>query len=161
MTQQPSTAAVAEDHQPNPALGELAVVSSAAEEGGTFGRTTIAEVIVVKIAAMAAREIPGVHDTGGGLSRTVEAVRDRVPGGRRSVVRGVRAAVGERQAAIDIELVVEYGAVVPEVVWHVRENVASCVERITGLEVIEVNVDVRDMNLPEDESFIAEALRVA
>ncbi|MEY9998018.1 putative alkaline shock family protein YloU [Streptomyces sp. V4I8] len=134
---------------------------SGADEDVTPGKTTIADVIVVKVAGMAAREIPGVHDTGGGLSRALDAVRDRAPGGRRHLGRGVKAEVGERQTAISIDLVVEQGAVVPEVVWHVRENVISSVERITGLEVVEVNVAVNDVHLPDDESFISEALRVA
>lgn len=121
------------------------------EPAGTRGRTSIADVVVVKVAGMAAREIPGVHDMGGGLSRTLGAVRDRVPGGRPNVGRGVKAEVGERQAAIDVELVVEYGVPVPDVARDVRENVIGAVERITGLEVVEVNVAVTDVRLPGDE----------
>ncbi|WP_420082304.1 Asp23/Gls24 family envelope stress response protein [Streptomyces sp. JL4002] len=121
------------------------------EPAGTRGRTSIADVVVVKVAGMAAREIPGVHDMGGGLSRTLGAVRDRVPGGRPNVGRGVKAEVGERQTAIDVELVVEYGVPVPDVARDVRENVIGAVERITGLEVVEVNVAVTDVRLPGDE----------
>ncbi|MFI8363864.1 Asp23/Gls24 family envelope stress response protein [Streptomyces sp. NPDC085612] len=121
------------------------------EPAGTRGRTSIADVVVVKVAGMAAREIPGVHDMGGGLSRTLGAVRDRVPGGRPNVGRGAKAEVGERQAAIDVELVVEYGVPVPDVARDVRENVIGAVERITGLEVVEVNVAVTDVRLPGDE----------
>ena len=159
MTQQLNMAEIAGDG-PAPAIGGLAIMSGA-DEDVTPGKTTIADVIVVKVAGMAAREIPGVHDTGGGLSRALDAVRDRAPGGRRHLGRGVKAEVGERQTAISIDLVVEQGAVVPEVVWHVRENVISSVERITGLEVVEVNVAVIDVHLLDDESFISEALRVA
>ncbi|MFJ3876886.1 Asp23/Gls24 family envelope stress response protein [Streptomyces sp. NPDC090077] len=118
---------------------------------GTRGRTSIADAVVVKIAGMAAREIPGVHDMGGGLSRTLGAVRDRVPGGRPNLGRGVKVEVGERQAAIDIELVVEYGVPVPDVARDVRENVIGAVERITGLEVVEVNIAVNDVHLPGDD----------
>ncbi|MFF7641844.1 Asp23/Gls24 family envelope stress response protein [Streptomyces canus] len=115
------------------------------------GRTSIADIVVVKVAGIAAREIPGVYDMGGGLSRTIGAVRDRVPGGRPNVGRGVKVEVGERQTAIDLDLVVEYGAPVMDVARDVRENVISAVERITGLEVVEVNVTVNDVRLPEDE----------
>ncbi|MFG2621225.1 Asp23/Gls24 family envelope stress response protein [Streptomyces sp. NPDC048507] len=123
----------------------------ALEPGATRGRTSIADVVVVKIAGMAAREVPGVHDMGGGLSRTLGAVRDRVPGGRPQLGRGVKVEIGERQAAIDVELVVEYGVPVPDVARDVRENVIGAVERITGLEVVEVNVTVNDVHLPGDE----------
>ncbi|WP_405949472.1 Asp23/Gls24 family envelope stress response protein [Streptomyces prunicolor] len=115
------------------------------------GRTSIADVVVVKVAGIAAREIPGVHDMGGGLSRSIGAVRDRVPGGRPNVGRGVKVEVGERQTAIDLDLVVEYGVSVMDVAQDVRENVITAVERITGLEVVEVNVTVNDVHLPDDD----------
>lgn len=104
----------------------------------------------LKVAGIAAREIPGVHDMGGGLSRGIGAVRDRVPGGRPNVGRGVKVEVGERQTAIDLDLVVEYGVSVMDVAQDVRENVISAVERITGLEVVEVNVVINDVHLPDE-----------
>ncbi|MFD7033526.1 Asp23/Gls24 family envelope stress response protein [Streptomyces sp. NPDC059917] len=125
--------------------------SGVSEPPSTRGKTSIADVVVVKIAGMAAREIPGVHDMGGGLSRTLGAVRDRVPGGRPNVGRGVKVEVGERQAAIDVDLVVEYGVPITDVARDVRENVIAAVERITGLEVVEVNVAVNDVHLPGDD----------
>ncbi|MFC8825538.1 Asp23/Gls24 family envelope stress response protein [Streptomyces sp. NPDC057137] len=125
--------------------------TGASEPAATRGRTSIADVVVVKIAGMAAREIPGVYDMGGGLSRTLGAVRDRVPGGRPNVGRGVKVEVGERQTAIDLDLVVEYGVPITDVARDVRENVIAAVERITGLEVVEVNVTVNDVHLPDDE----------
>ncbi|AZM93550.1 MULTISPECIES: Asp23/Gls24 family envelope stress response protein [unclassified Streptomyces] len=131
------------------------------EPAGTRGRTSIADTVVVKIAGRAAREIPGVHDMGGGLSRTLGAVRDRVPGGRPNVGRGVKVEVGERQAAIDVELVVEYGVPVPDVARDVRENVIGAVERITGLEVVEVNIAVTDVHLPGDDEDDTGESRVA
>ncbi|MGW6020332.1 Asp23/Gls24 family envelope stress response protein [Streptomyces sp. NPDC055099] len=126
--------------------------TGAAQPAATRGKTSIADVVVVKIAGMAAREIPGVFDMGGGLSRTIGAVRDRVPGGRPNVGRGVKVEVGERQTAIDLDIVVEYGVPITDVAHDVRENVISAVERITGLEVVEVNVAVNDVHLPEDDS---------
>ncbi|WP_328581343.1 Asp23/Gls24 family envelope stress response protein [Streptomyces sp. NBC_00370] len=122
-----------------------------AEPAATRGKTAIADLVVVKIAGTAARDIPGVHDMGGGLSRTLGAVRNRVPGGRPNVGRGVKVEVGERQTAIDLDLVVEYGVPITDVARDVRENVIAAVERITGLEVVEVNIAVNDVHLPEDD----------
>ncbi|MEU6401998.1 Asp23/Gls24 family envelope stress response protein [Streptomyces sp. NPDC046985] len=117
----------------------------------TRGRTTIADGVVEKIAGLAAREVPGVYALGSGLSRTFGAVRDRVPGGSKAVTRGVKAEVGEVQTALDLEIVVEYGVSITEVAGSVRENVIAAVERMAGLEVVEVNIAVSDVNLPEDE----------
>ncbi|MBT2384227.1 Asp23/Gls24 family envelope stress response protein [Streptomyces sp. ISL-11] len=115
------------------------------------GRTTIADGVVEKIAGLAARDVVGVHAMGGGLARTFGAVRDRVPGGGKSVSRGVKAEVGEVQTALDLEIVVDYGVAIADVARAVRENVISAVERMTGLEVVEVNIAVSDVKLPDEE----------
>ncbi|KJK49818.1 Asp23/Gls24 family envelope stress response protein [Streptomyces sp. NPDC056254] len=118
---------------------------------GDRGRTTIADGVVEKIAGLAAREVVGVHALGSGLSRTFGAVRDRVPGGQKAAVsRGVKAEVGEVQTALDLEIVVDYGVSIRDVARAVRENVVSAVERMTGLEVVEVNIAVSDVKLPDE-----------
>ncbi|MFJ6567333.1 Asp23/Gls24 family envelope stress response protein [Streptomyces sp. NPDC091292] len=129
--------------------------SGAVKRGGgdpaARGRTTIADGVVEKIAGLAARDVVGVHAMGSGLSRTFGAVRDRVPGGTRSVARGVKAEVGEVQTALDLEIVVDYGVSIAEVARAVRENVIASVERMTSLEVVEVNIAVSDVKLPDEE----------
>ncbi|MFE3069465.1 Asp23/Gls24 family envelope stress response protein [Streptomyces sp. NPDC059247] len=118
------------------------------------GRTTIADGVVEKIAGLAARDVVGVHAMGSGLSRTFGAVRDRVPGGggaKANVTRGVKAEVGEVQTALDLEIVVDYGVSIADVAGDVRENVIAAVERMTGLEVVEVNIAVSDVKLPDEE----------
>ncbi|MFB7651605.1 MULTISPECIES: Asp23/Gls24 family envelope stress response protein [unclassified Streptomyces] len=116
------------------------------------GRTSIADIVVLKIAAMATREVGGVHAMGNVFRRAAGAVRDATPGaGRASVTRGVKAEVGERQAAIDLAIVAEYGARIGDVADEVRENVISTLERLTGLEVVEVNIYVSDVHLPDEE----------
>ncbi|MGH8997510.1 MAG: Asp23/Gls24 family envelope stress response protein, partial [Acidimicrobiales bacterium] len=71
------------------------------------GVTQIAEVVVSKIAAIATREIPGVHAMGKGLARAFGSLRSRVPGGTATdtTTQGIMVEVGERQAAIDIDIV--------------------------------------------------------
>jgi uncharacterized alkaline shock family protein YloU len=119
-------------------------------EPASRGRTTIADGVVEKIAGLAARDVVGVHAMGSGLARTFGAVRDRVPGGGRSVTRGVKAEVGEVQTALDLDIVVDYGVSIVEVARAVRENVIAAVERMTGLEVVEVNIAVDDVKLPDE-----------
>jgi uncharacterized alkaline shock family protein YloU len=122
-----------------------------AGNGSGQGRTQIADGVVAKIAGMAAREIGGVHAMGGGTARMVGVVRDAVGGSSGSVAQGVSVEVGERQAAVDIDLVVEYGAAIQDLAAAVRRNVTSAVERMTGLEVTEINIKVDDIHLPEDD----------
>jgi uncharacterized alkaline shock family protein YloU len=117
----------------------------------TRGRTTVADGVVEKIAGLAAREVVGVHAMGAGMTRTFGAMRDRVPGSRTSVARGVKAEVGEVQTALDLDIVVDYGVSIVEVAREVRENVIASVERMTGLEVVEVNIAIDDVKLPDED----------
>lgn len=118
------------------------------------GRTSIADHVVTKVAGMAAREVGGVFEMGGGPARAFGAVRSRIPGAATtgSAARGVTVEVGERQTAVDIRLVVDYGASIPDVAAAVRRNVVNGVEKMTGLEVTEVNISVDDIHLPGDEA---------
>jgi uncharacterized alkaline shock family protein YloU len=116
------------------------------------GKTTIAASVVQKIAGIAAREISGVYAMGGGVSRAFGAIRDRIPGGGgTSSTSGVQVEVGEKQAAVDLDIVVEYGASIVDLARAVRRNVITAVERMTGLEVIEVNIAVNDIHLPSED----------
>ncbi len=115
------------------------------------GRTSIADAVVQKVAGVAAREISGVYAVGGGSARALGAIKDRMPGTASSASSGITAEVGERQAAIDLVLVVEYGVSIVDVAQAVRRNVISSIEGMTGLEVTEVNVNVNDVHLPSEE----------
>ena len=126
------------------------------------GRTSIADSVVLKIAGVAAREVAGVHAMGTGGARAFGALKERLPGGSSgSPGQGVSVEVGERQAAIDIDVVVEYGVSIPDGSQAVRRNVIQRVERMTGLEVTEVNISVDDVYLGgEDEEEEPEPARV-
>jgi uncharacterized alkaline shock family protein YloU len=115
------------------------------------GNTTIADGVVQKIAGVSAREVSGVYALGGGAARTLGAIRERIPGSSQSAGQGVAVEVGERQTAIDLDLVTEYGISIVELSRAVRRNVISAVEGMTGLEVTEVNVSVNDVHLPSDD----------
>lgn len=116
------------------------------------GKTTIASSVVQKIAGIAAAEISGVHALGGGFSRAFGEIRERIPGSAgASHTSGVAVEVGEKQAAIDLDLIVEYGASIVELAKVVRRNVIGAVERMTGLEVIEVNIAVNDIHIASDD----------
>jgi uncharacterized alkaline shock family protein YloU len=115
------------------------------------GKTTIADVVVSKIAGIAAREVPGVHElVGQGMGAAVTGLAQRVG---RSDARstGVNVEVGEREAAIDFRLTVEYGVSIPQLAVDVRSNVMDRLQTMTGLRVKEVNIDVVDLFFPQEE----------
>lgn len=136
-------------------LAAAPTTTPATTSGGALvteqGRTSIADTVVSKIAGIAAREISGVHDLGGGTARAVGALRERIPGSRTNLSQGVGVEVGEHQAAVDLDIVAEYGVAIADLAAAIRRNVVDAVERMTGLEVTEVNITVHDVFLESDE----------
>ena len=152
---------------PSSSSSQASSSSAVARSGGgdltsSQGRTSIADSVVQKIAGIAAREISGVYDLGGGAARAFGAVRERIPGGgaQANVSQGVTVEVGETQAAVDLNVVVEYGVAITDLASSIRRNVISAVERMTGLQVTEVNISVDDIHLPSDDDGSQEPTRV-
>ncbi|QNE16871.1 Asp23/Gls24 family envelope stress response protein [Kribbella qitaiheensis] len=122
-----------------------------ADSTDSQGKTSIADTVVSKIAGIATREVSGVYDLGGTAARTVGMIRDRIPGSKTNLSQGVTVEVGERQAAIDLQIIVEYGVSIADLAQGIRRNVISAVERMTGLEVTEVNIAVSDIHLEGED----------
>lgn len=127
-------------------MAENEVKNNEENQAPEGGRTIIEDNVVGKIAGVAAREVSGVHALGGGAARMVGALRDSIPGSRTNLQQGVEVEVGERQAAVDVAIVAEYGVAIHQLAEAIRENITSAIERMTGLEVTEVNVTVHDVH---------------
>ena len=115
-----------------------------------LGTIKIADEVVSIIAGLAATEIDGIAGMSGGL----------VGGGRKNFSKGVRVEVGEREAAIDLYVIVKYGVRIPDVALTAQENIKRAIENMTGLSVVEVNVHVQGVNFPEEEENAVEEVRV-
>ncbi|OKL46685.1 hypothetical protein BSR29_07475 [Boudabousia liubingyangii] len=135
-------------------------VKDAPADANNRGTTTIADQVVAKVAGLAMAEVDGVYAVGGGFSRALGAAREAF-GASRNVTQGVSVEVGQKQAAIDLTLIVEYPYPIHEVAEAVRRSVLTNVENMVGLEVVEVNIDVTDVHVPgvdkEEEKKAAEA----
>jgi len=150
-----------------PASTSAAVTSKSASEptknrlATEDGKISVAQGVVQKIAGMATREISGVHAMGSGASRTFGSVRERIPGSSGpNVAQGVSVEVGETQAAIDVDIVIEYGVSIADLGRSIQRNVKQSVERMTGLEVVEVNVSVDDVYLDKSDDDQQDTSRV-
>jgi len=116
------------------------------------GKVTVAHGVVQKIAGIACREISGVHAMGASTSRAFGAVRERIPGSSGpNISQGVGVEVGETEAAIDLDIVVEYGVSIADLGRSIQSNVKQAVQSMTGLNVVEVNVNVNDLYLPGED----------
>ncbi|MFD4029451.1 Asp23/Gls24 family envelope stress response protein [Streptomyces sp. NPDC058637] len=113
---------------------------------GPRGTTTVADNVVAVIAGIAARETDGIYALGGGASRKPGSLRGRVSRSS-DPSKGVEVEVGEAQAAIDLDVIVEYGEPVGDAAKEIRSRVTDAVETMTGLEVVEININVLDVHL--------------
>ena len=102
------------------------------------GSVRIADEVVAVIAGVAATQVAGVAAMSGGI---VGGLSERL--GLKNLQKGVKVEVGEKEAALDLHVVVDYGVRIPEVAQHVQESVKLAVEQMTGLQVVEVNVHVQ------------------
>ena len=60
-------------------------------------------------------------------------------------IKGVNAEVGSKEVAIDLEVIAEYGKNIPAAFDKTIEKVKANVEKMTGLTVVEVNMNVNDV----------------
>ena len=110
------------------------------------GHVRISDEVVGVIAGIAATEVEGVAGMSGGF---VGGLTEML--GKRNLAKGVRVEVGEREAAIDLYIIVEYGVRIPRVAQQVQENVKQAVESMTGLEVVRVNIHIQGVAFPSEE----------
>ncbi len=110
-----------------------------------IGAIKITDEVVAIIAGIAAIEVPGVTSMSGGIAGGIaEAL------GRKNLSKGVKVEVGEKEAAIDLYIIVEYGFRIPDVAWTIQEKVKQTVEDMTGLNVVEVNIHIQGVNLEKE-----------
>jgi len=108
------------------------------EEKNGLGAIRIADDVVSIIAGLAASEVSGVVSMSSGV---VGGIAEKL--GRKSLSKGVKVEVGEKEAAVDLFIVVEYGSSIPEVAARIQDAVKSAIEKMTGVAVVEVNVNVQ------------------
>jgi len=124
------------------------------QTAGASGTTKLTDLAIAKVAAGAARDIPGVHALGLGTSRALGAIRDAV-GSTYEPAHGVSVEVGTTQVAIDIVLTASFGVPLHELASKVRGAVFAAVQELTGLQVIEVNIEIGDVHIPVPDEHAA------
>lgn len=132
-----------------------AVPGSGLNTDTTHGTTKVDDGVVAKIAGIAAREVPGVHDLGGGAARAIGALRTRLNQADQS--QGITVEVGETQAAVDVTVVAEYPIPLHHVADGIRTAITTAIETLVGLEVTQVNVEITDVHIPSDDDADADA----
>lgn len=113
------------------------------EEISVEGNDTIkiANDAVATYAGIAVSEVQGVYGMAGGFAGITEALS-----GRKNLAKGIKVEVTDKNARIDVNIIVEYGARIPDVAFEIQTRVKKSVENMTGLKVLEVNVHVQGVH---------------
>ncbi len=120
------------------------------------GNVNISDEVVAVIASMAAAGVKGVagmvSGVAGGFAELI---------GKKNLSKGVKIVKTENQVTLDLSIIVEYGAKIPDVAWEVQEKVKGEVEAMTSLDVTAVNISVEGVNVPADTAQPAKKTEVA
>ena len=108
----------------------------------------IANDVVAVIAGVAVSEVPGVSEMAGGFAGGITEVLS----GKKNLAKGIKVEVGEKDAKIDVNIIVEYGVRIPDVAFEIQNRVKKSVENMTGLKVSEVNVHVQGVKTEREEN---------
>ena len=110
-------------------------------ENGTEGIKIASDVIAI-ISGVAVSEVSGVFSMAGGFAGGITEVLK----GKKNLAKGIKVDATDSKAKIDVNIIVEYGARIPDVAFEIQNKVKVAVEDMTGLKVEEVNVHVQGVN---------------
>jgi len=122
------------------------IADAADFERTEIGTIQIAPEVIGVIAGLATVEVDGVAGMSGGFAGGIAELL-----GRKNLSKGVKVEVGQREAAVDVSIIVEFGHRIPEVASAIQRNVKQAIESMTGLSVVEVNIHIHDVLLKSPE----------
>ena len=115
-------------------------------EKDEHGQIVIADEVVAIIAGIAATEVKGVDSMYGGLSGEIISRM-----GIRDLRKGVSISIEDGHVSVKLSLNVRYGYSIPDVSRNVQDKVASAIESMTGLSVLDVNIRIAGVVNAENE----------
>ena len=112
-----------------------------------LGNIKIANEVVAIIAGTAAVDVEGVYSLTGGVVDDITKLISK-----KNLTKGVKVDIGEDECSVDIYVKVEFGSKIPEVAANIQGNVIKAISEMTGLKVMEVNILVQGVQMPEEQS---------
>lgn len=120
------------------------------EKDGFLGKVSIADEVISTIAGTAAMEIEGAaFMSSGNLSDIL--------GSKKNFSKGVKLEVNEDGVLVDLNLFIKSGYKIPETSSKVQERVKTAIETMTGLSVLEVNVNIAGLSVDKTPGKKSEA----
>lgn len=114
------------------------------EEKTNSGSVKIANDVVAKIASHATLEVDGVAAMGKSVGNSIKSMV-----GSLSTSKGVSFEINDREAVIEVAVIVEMGNNIPKVSAKIQEKVSQAIETMTGIKVTDVNVKIVGVKIQE------------
>ncbi|MDP5275467.1 Asp23/Gls24 family envelope stress response protein [Chengkuizengella axinellae] len=112
-----------------------------------LGRVHIVPEVIEIIAGMATIEVDGVASMSGGIAG---GIAEWI--GRKNLSKGIKVEVGEKEVIVDVSIIVEYGKEIPVIASNIQGNVKEAIESMTGLVVVEVNLNVHGIDFDQEDN---------
>ncbi len=122
-------------------MSELGITTLNQEEN--LGKLKVNDEVIAIIAGLAAVEVDGVYSMSGGLTGGIAEVL-----GIKNLSKGIKVDVKGEKVEVNIYIIANFGARIPDVAWNIQETVKKVVEKMTGMEIIEVNIHIQGINIP-------------
>lgn len=110
-----------------------------------YGEVKIASDVIATIIGLAALEVKGVAGMSGGLAN---GIAEKL--GKKSLSKGIKLEIKDKEVFIDLYLIVDYGTKIPDISWEIQNNVIKVVETMIGLKPMDVNIHIQGVNFPQD-----------
>ena len=109
-----------------------------------IGTVRIADDVVAMIAAIAALDVEGVACMPGDVTR-----EEISKGGMKKIARSVKMDVTKDGVKADLSIIMEYGYNIPTTSSRVQKRVKNAIEEMTGLAVIDVDIHIAGIAVPD------------
>ncbi|MFA1821576.1 Asp23/Gls24 family envelope stress response protein [Virgibacillus oceani] len=103
----------------------------------SLGKVEIAPEVIEVIAGIAAAEVDGLFAMRGNFA---SGVAERF--GRTAHSKGVKVELTENGILIDLYVILNYGASIPQVAQELQSSIRQTIMSMTALEIKEINVHV-------------------
>ncbi|MDL2220165.1 Asp23/Gls24 family envelope stress response protein [Eubacteriales bacterium OttesenSCG-928-N14] len=113
------------------------------------GKVTFNSDVIATIAGLATIDIEGVAGMSGGVMSGMTELL-----GRKNFTKGVKVEVGTEECAVDLNIIVQYGAKIPEICKKIQKSVKSSIETMTGLTVVEVNIHIQGVMVDKKQDTV-------
>ncbi len=120
-------------------------------DGADADSVRISPDVIGIIAGIAIGEVKGIAGMSGGI---VGGIAEKL--GRKDIAKGIKVHLDEDKVRIDLNVIVDYGARIMDAATALKQEVRSTVEKITGLQVVSVNINVQGIHIPREGEEKAE-----